>query len=246
MADNTKRTAKGGAAGKKPGLLSQIRQIFAFTYADDKALPWLMALAVLVPTLAAVVIAALARFNALNWVCVISTGLMLGLLLATVTLTRRSDAVGYRRMEGKPGATGAILHSINKGGFNFPEEPVWIDMHTKDAVWRGSGRNGVFLVGEGEYGRVMKALDREEVKIRRITRGSAIPIHKISVGDGDRQVKLGKLRRQVTRQKVTLTKYELDQLNDRLNTLRHQSGMGIPKGMDPTRMHMNRRALRGR
>ena len=42
-------------------------------------------------------------------------------------------------------------------------------------------------------------------------------------------------------------KAELEKLNARLRTLQTKNGMGIPKGIDPTRMqHVSRRAMRGR
>ena len=32
-----------------------------------------------------------------------------------------------------------------------------VDPKTKDAIWRGTGYNGIYLLGEGEYGRVKRA-----------------------------------------------------------------------------------------
>ena len=44
-----------------------------------------------------------------------------------------------------------------------------------------------------------------------------------------------------------LTQRELDILNDRLRTLQTKQGLGIPKGIDPTRpQRSSRRAMRGR
>ena len=238
---------KGKKAKKKNSTISQIVKIYQFTYAEDKALPWLLAAAILVPTLIAVVICLLAHFGWLSWILTVLLGIMVGLLLATMTLTRRSDKVGYAKMEGRPGAAAAVLSSISKAGFSFPQEPVWIDAKTKDAVWRGTGRTGVYLIAEGDYNRVNKAMNREEEKIRRITRGSAIPIYRISVGHGPDQVPLNKLQRTVIKKKVKLTATELETLNDRLVTLqKRQNALGMPKGIDPTRIHVSRKAMRGR
>ena len=238
---------KGKKAKKKTGTISQIVKIYQFTYAEDKALPWLLAAAILVPTLIAVVICLLAHFGWLSWILTVLLGIMVGLLLATMTLTRRSDRVGYAKMEGRPGAAAAVLSSISKAGFSFPQEPVWIDAKTKDAIWRGTGRTGVYLIAEGDYNRVNKAMNREEEKIRRITRGSAIPIYRISVGHGPDQVPLNKLQRTVIKKKVKLTATELETLNDRLVTLqKRQSALGMPKGIDPTKIHVSRKAMRGR
>ena len=238
---------KGKKAKKKNSTISQIVKIYQFTYAEDKALPWLLAAAILVPTLIAVVICLLAHFGWLSWILTVLLGIMVGLLLATMTLTRRSDRVGYAKMEGRPGAAAAVLSSISKAGFSFPQEPVWIDAKTKDAVWRGTGRTGVYLIAEGDYNRVNKAMNREEEKIRRITRGSAIPIYRISVGHGPDQVPLNKLQRTVIKKKVKLTATELETLNDRLVTLqKRQNALGMPKGIDPTKIHVSRKAMRGR
>ena len=238
---------KGKKAKKKSSTISQIVKIYQFTYAEDKALPWLLAAAILVPTLIAVVICLLAHFGWLSWILTVLLGIMVGLLLATMTLTRRSDRVGYAKMEGRPGAAAAVLSGISKAGFSFPQEPVWIDAKTKDAVWRGTGRTGVYLIAEGDYNRVNKAMNREEEKIRRITRGSAIPIYRISVGHGPDQVPLNKLQRTVIKKKVKLTATELETLNDRLVTLqKRQNALGMPKGIDPTRIHVSRKAMRGR
>ena len=238
---------KGKKAKKKTSTISQIVKIYQFTYEEDKALPWLLAAAILVPTLIAVVICLLAHFGWLSWILTVLLGIMVGLLLATMTLTRRSDRVGYAKMEGRPGAAAAVLSSISKAGFSFPQEPVWIDAKTKDAVWRGTGRTGVYLIAEGDYNRVNKAMNREEEKIRRITRGSAIPIYRISVGRGPDQVPLNKLQRTVVKKKIKLTATELETLNDRLVTLqKRQNALGMPKGIDPTRIHVSRKAMRGR
>ena len=238
---------KGKKAKKKTSTISQIAKIYQFTYEEDKTLPWLLTAAILVPTLIAVVICLLAHFGWLSWILTVLLGIMLGLLLATMTLTRRSDKVGYAKMEGRPGAAAAVLSGISKAGFSFPQEPVWIDAKTKDAVWRGTGRTGVYLIAEGDYNRVNKAMNREEEKIRRITRGSAIPIYRISVGHGPDQVPLNKLQRTVIKKKVKLTATELETLNDRLVTLqKRQNALGMPKGIDPTRIHVSRKAMRGR
>ncbi|PLS31216.1 hypothetical protein Uis1B_0960 [Bifidobacterium margollesii] len=231
---------------KKQSTFSQIKQIYQFTAQDDKQLPFLIGGTIAAPIIVGIIVCLVFKFGWLNWILTMVLAVMIGLLLGTMVLTRRADKVGFRQLEGKPGATGAILANITKGGFSFPQEPIWVDARTKDAIWRGSGRTGIYLVGEGDYGRVMKAMNREETRIQRITRGSEIPIHRISVGDGPKQVPLNKLQKTVMRQKVKLTKYELEQLNDRLQTLQAKSTMGIPKGMDPSRMKISRRAMRGK
>ena len=160
-----------------------------------------------------------------------------------------------------------VLSNMQKAGFDFPQEPVWIDPKTKDAIWRGTSMNGIYLIGEGEYGRVMKAMDRQEHEIKGVTAGSTIPVYRIAVGHGPKQVPLDKLRSTVTkaksyeptnhknalvakihpRRRFLLTRAETTTLNERLHTLQSKKGYSIPKGMDPNRpQKISRRAMRGR
>lgn len=252
---------------RKPKLISQIRQIYGFTYREDKQLPYWLAGAFLLPVVVLVILGVAFHWSVLTWVFLMITGVMLGLLLATMMLTRRADAVAYRQMEGKPGAAVSALGNINKAGFDFPEQPVWIDPRTKDAIWRGTGYNGIYLLGEGDRGRVSRAMDRQEHSIKGVTAGSRIPVYRIIVGTGEGEVRLKDLRKTVIKKKsyvplhhkhrwmdrihphtrFVLTKTELATLRERLRTLQMRAGYGIPKGIDP--MHpkkISRRAMRGR
>ena len=252
---------------KKQSLFKQIAQIYKFTVADDKKLPWLLAGAWLAPVVLFVILGLVFHWTWLTWIFVMVMAIMVGALFATMTLTNRADKVGYAHLEGKPGAAVSVLSNISKAGFNFPEQPVWVDPRTKDAIWRGTGYNGIYLLGEGDYDRVKRAMDRQEQSIKSVTAGSQIPVYRVMVGNGQGQVPLKKLRSNIIRHKAyrpthhknallakihprerfILTKAELEKLNARLRTLQTKNGMGIPKGIDPTRMqHVSRRAMRGR
>lgn len=252
---------------KKQGTIKQIITIFKYTHKEDKMLPSLIAGAFLVPVIVFVILGIIFRWTVLTWVFLMLIAIMLGMLMATIVLTRRADMVGYKQLDGKPGAAISVLRNINKAGFNFPEQPVWVDPRTKDAIWRGTGYNGIYLLGEGDYDRVKRAMDRQEQSIKSVTAGSQIPVYRVMVGNGQGQVPLKKLRSNIIRHKAyrpthhknallakihprerfILTKAELEKLNARLRTLQTKNGMGIPKGIDPTRMqHVSRRAMRGR
>lgn len=249
------------------GMFSQIIRIYKYTYPDDKQLPLWLSVAFAAPIVVAIVFGLLLRWSIFAWVMMIVTAVMVGFLLFTVVLTKRADKVGYAKLEGRPGAAAGIVSAINKGGFTFPQQPVWVDPRTKDAIWRGTGFNGIFLVGEGNYERLMHAMDRQEHAIRSVTAGSNIPVYRMAVGNGENQVKLKELRGKVLRAKTLqpsnhkfallnkihpnrrffLTKTELAILNERLRTLQSKSGFGIPKGIDPTRpQRISRRAMRGK
>lgn len=260
-----KKTKKRGP--KKPKLISQIQQIYKYTHADDKQLPWYLLAAFLAPVVLDIVLGLVFRWSILTWIFMTITMVMLGALFATMMLTRRADRVGYAKLEGRPGAAVSVLGNINKAGFNFPEQPVWIDPRSKDMIWQGTGYNGIYLLGEGDAARVSRAMDRQERAIKGVTAGSNIPVYRILVGTGAGQVRLKDVRKTVIKQKsyvpvkhkhawmdkvhgktrFVLTKTELGTLNDRLRTLGAKQGIGIPKGVDPTRAQkISRRAMRGR
>lgn len=252
---------------KKPGMFSQIKQVYQFTAREDKALPWLFAGAFVLPVVICIILGFVFHWNWFGWITSVILALMIGLLLATIVLTRRADAVGFRQLEGRPGAAISVLGNMKRAGYDFPEEPVWVDPRTQDAVWRGTGYQGIYLVGEGDYGRVMRAMDRQEKLIKGVTAGSSIPVYRICVGNGPKQVKLKDLRNTVIKKRTyfpntsggklfraikkkrrfMMTKDQLITLNERLRTLQRKNGMGIPKGVDPMRMqHMSKRAMRGK
>ena len=112
---------------KKQSLFKQIAQIYKFTVADDKKLPWLLAGAWLAPVVLFVILGLVFHWTWLTWIFVMVMAIMVGALFATMTLTNRADKVGYTHLEGKPGAAVSVLSNISKAGFNFPEQPVWFD-----------------------------------------------------------------------------------------------------------------------
>ena len=230
---------------KKQGTIKQIITIFKYTHKEDKMLPALIAGAFLVPVIVFVILGIIFRWTVLTWVFLMLIAIMLGMLMATIVLTRRADMVGYKQLDGKPGAAISVLRNINKAGFNFPEQPVWVDPRTKDAIWRGTGYNGIYLLGEGDYDRVKRAMDRNgqgQVPLKKLR--SNIIRHKAYRPTHHKNALLAKIH---PRERFILTKAELEKLNARLRTLQTKNGMGIPKGIDPTRMqHVSRRAMRGR
>ncbi|WEV70011.1 DUF4191 family protein [Bifidobacterium sp. ESL0775] len=252
---------------KGPKVINQIREIYKYTHQEDKALPWLLLVAFLLPVVVGVVAGLLMHWRWLTWIFMMILMVMLGVLLFTFVLTKRADKVGYEKLDGKPGAAISVLGNINKAGFNFPQTPVWVDPKTKDAIWRGTGYNGIYLLAEGNPSRTKRPLERQQQAIKGVTAGSNIPVYLISVGQGQGQVRLKDLRKKVVkcksyeptdysfflmkkihpRRRFVLTKDELETLNFRLQTLQEKRGLGIPKGMDPTRpQHISRRAMRGR
>jgi hypothetical protein len=110
-------------------------------------------------------------------------------------------------------------------------------------VFRALGRPGIVLLGEGPHARVTKLLKQEEKKVARVAPG--VPVHLWVIGDGEGEVPVKKVSGKLTRMRPVLTKAETAVVNKRLKSL---GGMKppIPKGVDPTRTRVDRKAMRGK
>jgi hypothetical protein len=176
------------------------------------------------------------------------TGVLFGILGATLVMSRRAERAAYRSIEGQAGAAGAALTSIRRGWYT-DREPVAADVaragdvSSAAMVYRALGRPGVVLVGEGPLARVHKLLVKEQKRVERVAPG--VPVTTIIVGNDDGQVPLNKVASRVQRLKPQITKDEMAVVNKRLKSL---GGLRapLPKGVDPTRARMDRRALRGK
>lgn len=236
------RSEKAGSTAitdKKPGRLSQLRQIYSVTRQAEPRLPLWMLAAFLVTLLVAFLIGLLIGHP----VYLTIIGVPLALMVALVVMSRRAERSAYSRMSGQPGVSGAVLKNIRRGWY-VEDEPAAIDPRTRDLVFRAIGRPGVALVSEGPLPRVQRLVDGERKRIARVL-GPNVPVLVINVGDGDGQVPLGKLNSKLMRSKPVLTKTEVSQVAARLRAL---GGMKppIPKGIDPTRARPDRKGARGR
>lgn len=229
---------------KKPGRLSQILDVYRMTKRADPVVGWYMLLAFLV-TFGVIFIVGL--LLGLGWIFAIF-GVMTGILVATIVMSRRAERAAYAQIEGQTGAAGAALTSIRRGWYT-DREPVAADVNrpgdftSAAVVYRALGRPGVVLVGEGPTGRVQKLLAAEKKRVERVAPG--VPVILMRVGNGEDEVPLNKLSNKVQRLKPQITKDEMSVVNKRLKAL---GGMKapLPKGIDPTRARMDRKALRGK
>ncbi len=201
-------------------------------------IPWAFIGAIVVSIALGIIIAAL--FN-MNWTLWILTGLMLGILIDTFLLSFLVRRAMYMQIDGTVGAVYAVLSQINRG-WVISEEPI-AGNKEKDLVWRIIGRPGVVLLSEGPSSRVKQLLGTERRKISRVLQN--VPIHVIQVGHGEGQVELAQLEGTLRKLKKVLTKEEVPIISQRLNALQ-TTRAPIPKGIDPAKVRMNRRALRGR
>jgi hypothetical protein len=226
------------AKTKKVRWYKQIWQAYQMTRrAEPMVTVWIL-LAVLAPIAIAVPIGL--AWNRLWYVLILT--IPFALLAGLFVLARRAEAIAYRQIEGQPGAALSALKTIRRG-WDFPEEPAAIDPRSRDMVFRGVGRAGVVLVGEGDPHRLSRLLEAERKKVARIL--PTVPITVLQAGSAEGQVPLRKLPRTVQKLKTKLTRQELAEVNKRLKAL-GGTRMPVPKGIDPFRARPDRKGMRGR
>ncbi|MDM8084237.1 DUF4191 domain-containing protein [Cellulomonas cellasea] len=223
---------------KKTRWYHQVWQAYQMTRRNDPAVTWL----VLAVFFGIVALGAVIGILINHPVYVLVVSLPFAVLGAMFILARRAEAAAYTQIEGQPGAARAALGTIRRG-WTFPEEPVAVDPRTQDLVFRGVGRAGVVLVGEGPAPRIEKLLESERKRTARVLSG--VPITLIQAGNGEGQVPLRKLPRAVQKLKPTLTKQETGEVLKRLTAL-GAVRLPVPKGVDPMRARPDRKGMRGR
>lgn len=222
---------------KKEGTIAKFRQIYRYTKQGEPKIGWYILAALISPILGSIPF----MFLLHNFIFPPFMGLTLGLVLAMLVLSRVADRVGYDGVRGKPGAVGAILQPITQRKWSFDNQPIAINPHTQDMVFRGIGRPGVVLVSQGPTNRVRYLMDKEEKRVLRIIPN--LKVIKIYQGEAAGQVPIEKLRKTVMRLKPSLTKAELGQVKARINAL-GGFNLPIPKGIDPLRTRVSRKKMR--
>jgi len=238
--ESTTATPPAGKPAKvrKTRWYHQVWQAYQMTRQHDPAVTWIV-LAVFVGVLAlGLVIGLLVH----QWVYVLLLSIPFAVLGAMFVLARRAETAAYTQIEGQPGAARAALGTIRRG-WTFPDEPVAVDPRTQDLVFRGVGRAGIVLVGEGPAPRIGRLLEAERKRTARVVSGA--PITLIQVGDGEGQVSLRKLPRAVQKLRPQLTKAEVAEVSKRLTALGGVR-LPVPKGIDPMRARPDRKGIRGR
>lgn len=235
---STRAAAGGSKKPKKQRWYHQVWAVYKMTHKQDPSVTWIMLGVFLVIVLVAEVIGLL-------WghpIYTLIVGIPFGLLGAMFVLSRKAEKAAYTQIEGQPGAARAALGTV-RGGWTFEDEPVAVDPRNQDFVFRGVGRAGVVLVSEGPSHRAKKLLDKERKRTTRVLPN--VPVTTIQCGDGPDQVPLTKVARSVSKLKKQLTRNEVAEIGKRLKAL-GGAKLPIPKGVDPTRMRPDRKAMRGR
>jgi hypothetical protein len=223
---------------KKTRWYHQVWQAYQMTRKNDPAVTWIL-LAIFFGIVAVGLVIGLLVGH---WLYVLLLSLPFALLGSLFVLARRAETAAYTQIEGQPGASRAALGTIRRG-WTFSEEPVAVDPRTQDLVFRGVGRPGVVLIGEGPAPRIGRLLEQERKRTARVISGA--PITLLQVGDGEGQVALRKLPRAVQKLRPKLTKQEVAEVSKRLNALGGVR-LPVPKGVDPMRARPDRKGMRGR
>lgn len=233
----------------KPSKVKQVGQVFTMTRKQDPASVWWMALAFFGVLLAALLVGI--------WLdqvfYLLFVGMPLAILAAVVVLSRRAEKAAFSRIEGQPGATGAVLGSLRRGWF-YDQEPVAAevggrarglrDLNNAAMVFRAVGRPGVVLITEGPTAPALRLAQAERRKVNRVA-GEAVPVHIVRIGTEEGDVRLSRLVKTMKSYDKKISKDEAIAVQRRLKAL----GMAkppVPAGIDPRKARMDRRALRGR
>jgi hypothetical protein len=257
MADSDAKAAKAQArAAKKaekarrkasndPADMGRFRQIgraYQLTHEHDKALPYLLLAAFVLPVVG---------FWALHYawnhpIYLTLLGIMVGLLLAMIVLAQRARRATYKRYAGQAGSAEVALQMLPKRWVSTPAIAATRQM---DAVHRTVGPGGVVLIGEGEPGRLKQLLAGEVRKHERVAYGVAVTT--IVMGEKPGQVPLSKLADHIKKLPKVLEPHQITDIRQRLRALDAvRPQLPVPKGPMPTSPRQaakgSRQAMRGR
>ena len=229
---------------KKPGRFSQVTQVYSAARQVDKSVTWWMVGTALLVE-AVFVVVGLVTGHPIYFGLI---GIPLAAMAGMIVMARRAERAAYRQLEGQPGAGGAALGALRKGWY-YDQQPVAAeamrpgDMSSAALVYRAVGRPGIVLVTEGPVARAAKLAEGERKRVARVAPN--VPVHVVRLGSAEDEVPVRKLAGKLTRMKPALSKTEVDAVQKRLKAL-GGARMPVPKGVDPMRARVDRRAMRGR
>ena len=223
---------------KAPGQMRQLWSMYKLTAKSDRISVVYAAIALVIPVIIGLALSLItAPGNVLNLVIALITSLLLGVLLAMVIMSRRAERAAYTRIEGQAGAVGAVLSSGLRRNWRGAEMPVAFNPRTREAVYRAIGPGGVVLIGEGTRKGLNTLLEDEKKKIGRVLPGVNIEILLVNTEPGG--VRIFELTKTLYKLKKVLNRSEVTLVTKRLASL--GINIPVPKGVDPTKVRMQRR-----
>ena len=226
---------------KDMGRIRQIVRAYQVTHEHDRALPFLLIGAFVLPIAIGVVVGLLWGY-AFN---VILLGVMIGLLAAMLTLVRRAKAATYKRYAGQAGSAEVALQMLPK---KWVSTPAIAANRNRDVIHRTLGPGGLVLIGEGEPGRVRQLLASEVKKHERVAYG--VTVTTVIMGSKEGQVPLNKLADHIRKLPKVLQAHQITDIKQRLRALDAlRPPVPVPKGpmpASPRQVKGARQAMRGR
>ncbi|HEX3197306.1 MAG TPA: DUF4191 domain-containing protein [Propionibacteriaceae bacterium] len=226
---------------KDMGRIRQVIRAYQVTHEYDRALPYLMIGAFVLPIAISVAIGLLWGY-AFN---VIFAGVMVGLLATMFMLVRRAKAATYKRYAGQAGSAEVALQMLPK---KWVSTPAIAANRNRDVIHRTLGPGGLVLIGEGEPGRVRQLLASEVKKHERVAYG--VTVITVMMGNKEGQVPLDKLADHIRKLPKTLQSNQITDIKQRLRALDAlRPPVPVPKGPMPTsprQVKGARQAMRGR
>lgn len=176
-----------------------------------------------------------------QWVT-LPLGITLGGLGAILIFRQRVQRTDFAKVEGRPCAAAGELENLGGGWKVTPAVAATTQL---DAVHRVIGRPGVVLVAEGSPHRLKRLLAQQKKQVSPLI--GDVPIYDVTVGNGEGQVPLAKLRRHLTKLPHNISKEQISRLESKLTILATR-GAAMPKGPLPpgARMRNVQRAVRRR
>jgi hypothetical protein len=228
------RAAKDETAPERGGRVAQMRTVWRMTSQSDPKL----ALRVFVP--AVVVLAVLVVIGVLagHPVYFSILGVIGAILVGTAIFGRRATSSMYAQVEGQPGAAASVLQTLRGDWRVTPAVAITRNM---DLVHRVVGRPGIVLVGEGSPAALRQLIVDQKRRIGRVA--PETPIHDLIVGDGEGQVPLRRLQREVMRLPRAVNRRDINDVEHRMRAI-GGTNVPIPKGPMPKSARIPRGKIR--
>ena len=223
------------------GTIRQLTESYKITKQVDPKLDWYVGAAFLIPFLLITILTFVLVDGWIGKVLWILLAIMTGLTAAMFVLMQRAKKGTFKRYAGQAGSAEVALSMLpSKKWFSTPGVAV---TRSFDAVHRTLGPGGLFLIGDGEPGRLRALLASEKKKHDQILFGVETQV--IQMGDKEGQVPLDKLTDHIRKMPKVLNATQINEVNNRLRSLDAMRPKApIPKGyINPKGAH---KAMRGR
>ncbi|TDN92873.1 DUF4191 domain-containing protein [Microbacterium sp. BK668] len=233
-------SGRSTAPEKRPNFFRQLRTLYTYTHKAFRWLPWLL-VGIFVLSIGAGVAVGFLIPPVVWWSIALwtVTGVMLGILLSLITMTRLSTKAMYRQIDGMPGAAGHVLSTSLGRNWTASDMPVGVNPKTQEAVYRVIGRGGVVIVGEGARGRLTRLVNEERSKVTRVASG--VPITVLYLGHGEDEVPIDKLASTIKALPKKIDRATQAAVIKRVDSVSQSlASLPIPKGIDPTRVRAPR------